>query len=274
MKTSGIARAAVAVTLLGLLSGCEAEVQHGLSEKDATQIRVMLSKHNIPTSTRLEQGGNTAAWTVVVPRGEASRAMELMVANHLPPDHQPGLIETFGKDSLVPTAMEEKAKWITGVQGDMSRTLESVDGVLNARVNVNLPETSDLDDKSKKAPPTASVVVTYRRQVNEKGELVDKPPFTEAKIKALVAHGVPDLTPENVEVAMTPASLPGGDTGGENFVDFAGLRLAKESVGTFQSLAAGAILAILALAGWIGMLYWRGASQPQPSRRSRAAPEA
>lgn len=274
MKTSGIARVAVALGLLGLLAGCESEIQHGLNEKDATQIRVMLSKNNIPTSTRLETGGNTATWTVIVPRGEASRAMELLVANHMPPDHQPGLVETFGQGGMVPTSMEEKAKWITGVQGDMARTLESVDGVLSARVNVNIPDTSDLEDKSHKPLPTASVVVTYRRLLDDKGQLIDKPPFTEAKIKSLVAHAVPDLTPDNVEVALTPASVPGGDVTGENFVDFAGLRLSKDSVGTFQTMAAGAIIAILALAAWIGMLYWRGASQPQPQRRPRAAPEA
>jgi len=75
-------------------------------------------------------------------------------------------------------------------------------------------------------------------------------------------------------VALTPANLPGGESTGEAYVDLAGLRMSADSVGTFKTMAAGAILGVLFLAGWIGMLYWRSGSTPQPRRARGAAPEA
>ena len=263
-----------AVFFLVALAGCEAEVEHGLNEKDANEIRVVLSQQGIPSEKRHEEGGDKPTWAILVPKGEVNRATELLVANHLPPDHQPGLSQTYATPSMVPTATEEKARYIGALQGELAQTLESVDGVLSARVNVNIPESSDLEDRQKRPTPSASVVITYRRTKNAQGQLEDKPPVSEDKIKALVARAIPDLTPASVEVALTPANLPGGESTGEAYVDLAGLRMSADSVGTFKTMAAGAILGVLFLAGWIGMLYWRSGSTPQPRRARGAAPEA
>jgi type III secretion protein J len=275
MSTSALGRALLAASLLGLLAGCESEVQHGLTEKDANDIRVALSKHGIPADKKREEGGQTTTWMILVPKGEVNRATEVLVTNHLPPEHQPGLAKTYEQASMVPGATEDKARYIGALQGELASTLESVDGVLSARVNVNIPEQSDLDDRSKRPQPSAAVVITYSRSKDAQGNPVDKPPVTEEKIKALVARAIPDLVPANVEVALTPANLPGGDTGGEAYVDLAGLRMSTDSVMTFKTMASVAIVAILALACWVGMLYWRsGQSAPARPTRRGVAPDA
>jgi len=271
MKTIRMGRWVLAATVLGLLAGCEAEVQHGLNEKDANEIRVVLSQQNIPTKKEREDG-QTVTWAILVPRGEVNRATELLVANHLPPDHQAGLAQTYATPSMVPTATEEKARYIGALQGELAQTLESIDGVLSARVNVNIPNTSDLEDSSQRPMPSAAVVVTYRQVYDAQGKPSDKPPLSEDKIKALVARAIPQLQVQNVEVALTPANLPGGNVTGEGYTDIAGLRMNADSVMTFKLMAAGAILAILALALWIGLLYWRAGQQPAASRRSRPRP--
>jgi len=273
MKTSGFWYVALAALALGGLAGCESEIQHGLNEKDANEIRVVLSQQSIPSEKKLEEGGQSTTWAILVPKGEVNRATELLVANHLPPDHQAGLAQTYAQPSMVPTETEQKARFIGALQGELAQTLESVDGVLSARVNVNIPQQNDLEDPSKRPPTSASVVVTYRRVLDAQGQVLDKPPVSEDKIKALVARAIPNLNPSNVEVALTPANLPGGAPSGESYVDVAGLRMSNDSVMTFKSMAAGAIVAILALAAWIGMLYWRQAPPPRPTR-SRAAPDA
>lgn len=271
-----LGRTLLATALLGVLAGCEGEIQHGLSEKDANEIRVVLSQNAIPSEKRREEG-QTVTWAIAVPKGEVNRATEILMANHLPPEHQPGFVKIYETQGIVPTASEEKGRHLAAIQGEIAQTIESMDGVLAARVNVNIPEVTDLDDHNKKAPTTASVVVSYRRPKNAQGQLEDKPPFSEQKIKMLVARALPDLAPENVEVALTPATLPGGDAPGEAYVDIAGLKMSVDSVIAFKTMGAVCILALLVLAAWIGMLYYaRGSQAPaRPARSPRgAAPEA
>jgi type III secretion protein J len=277
MNLQILGRFTLVLALLAAFAGCEGEIQHGLTEKDANEIRVVLSQNAIPSDKRKEEGGQTVTWSIAVPKGEVNRATEILMANHLPPDHQPGFVKIYETQGIVPTASEEKGRHLAAIQGEIAQTIESMDGVLSARVNVNIPDVTDLDDRNKKAPTTATVVVSYRRPKNAQGQLEDRPPFSEQKVKMLVSRALPDLTPDNVEVALTPATLPGGDSPGEAYVDIAGLKMSVDSVVAFKTMAAVAILALLALAAWIGMLYYgRGnATPPRPTRSPRgAAPEA
>jgi type III secretion protein J len=108
---------------------------------------------------------------------------------------------------MIPTASEEKARMLLGLSGELTRTIKSVTGVVDARVQVVLPENSPLLDKAQWSPPTASVLVKHRGSA---------PPLTEDEIRNLVARGVEGLQPENVAVVYkrtgaTPA--PNHDIG-------------------------------------------------------------
>jgi type III secretion protein J len=175
MNISGFWRVALAMVTVGL-AGCESAVEHGLTERDANEIRVVLSQQAIPSEKKLDEGGQSTTWSILVPKGEVNRATEILVANHLPPEHQAGLAQTYAQPSMVPTETEQKARFIGALQGELAQTLESVDGVLSARVNVNIPEQNDLEDPNKRPATSASVVVTYRRLMDAQGQVLDKPP--------------------------------------------------------------------------------------------------
>jgi type III secretion protein J len=248
--------------LSGWLAGCQVEVQHDLNEKEANEIVVALEKAGITSDKIKQEGGNTSAFSVAVPKGEKARAMEILVANQLPKPRPNGIKELFPGGEMIPTQTAEAMRKLSAQQGEIAQTLMNIDGVLSAGVNLNIPEKSELDDKEQ-PKPSASVVITYR--VTKGGQ--DKPPVTEEQVRGVVANAVENLDPKRVTVVLNPSTLPGGADVGEQFVDVLGLRMSNDSVGTFKAMAAVAILSILGLATWVGMLYYaRGAAPARPAR--------
>ncbi len=244
----------------------------GLPVAEANDIIVVLEKSGIAADKVKEEGGQTQAFTITVAKGERAQAMELLVANHLPPPRKDGIKELFPTDVMIPTQVNEAMRKLAAQQNELAKSLSTIDGVLSANVNLNIPERSELDEKAKPLP-SASVIITYR--VPKGAEA--KPPVSTQQIQAFVGKAVQDLTPENVSVILNPATLPGGAEAGEQYKDVLGLRMTADSVASFKIMTAVMILAIIALAVWIGLLYYQrsGAAPVRPARsRSGSASEA
>jgi len=79
------------------------------------------------------------------------------------------------------------------LQGEISRTLKSVTGVADARVQVVLPENSPILNKSDWKPTTASVLLKYNWP---------QPPLREDEVRSLVSKAIEGLAPENVAVVF------------------------------------------------------------------------
>jgi type III secretion protein J len=211
-KRRRFAKLALAAWVL-LLCGClSRDLQSGLSEQDAQEIIVVLKQNGMDAYLVREQGGDrdsAPAWTVKVKGGSRNLlvAWQVMQDNGLPRQRVKGLEEVFSNKGMIPTASEEKARMLLALSGELTRTIKSVTGVLDARVQVVLPENSPLVDKSQWSPTTASVLIKHRGSA---------PPLTEDEVKSLVARGVEGLQPENVAVVfkrinVTPA--PNRDVG-------------------------------------------------------------
>lgn len=190
-------RLAVILSLF-LLAGClKQELQTGLSEAEAQEIIVLLKDHNFEATRTAAGGDNQTAptWTVYVRGGSQNlfSAWRILQENGLPREKSVGLEQVFSNSGLIPTASEEKARLIVGLSGDIQKTLESVNGVVDARVHIVLPENSPLVDKAEWKPTTASVLVKYQ------GADV---PLENEEIQRLVANGVEGLQTENVAVVF------------------------------------------------------------------------
>ncbi len=94
---------------------------------------------------------------------------------------------------MIPTASEEKARLLMALSGELSRTLKSVQGVVDARVQVVLPDNSPLLDRSQWSPPTSSVLIKYQGS---------QLPLTQDEVKSLVARGIEGLQADNVAVVF------------------------------------------------------------------------
>jgi type III secretion protein J len=120
-------------------------------------------------------------------------AWKILRENGLPREKVPDLEGVFSKPGLIPTAGEEKARMLVGTKGELIKTLRSVSGVLDAHVNIVIPEAAAVVDKKDQNQPTASVLVRYRGS---------KEPLSDDQIRGLVAKGVEGLSPENVNVVQ------------------------------------------------------------------------
>jgi type III secretion protein J len=178
-----------------VLGACTHELQTGLTEQEAQEIVVLMSENGIEASAAkvASEKKGEEKWNVVVRGGDQNlaRAWRVLQENGLPRQKDKGLEDVFANAGMIPTATEEKARLLLGTSGEISRTLKSVDGVVDAHVLVVLPDTSPLLDKSERVPPTASVLIKYR------GDTV---PLTDDDVKKLVGRAVEGLQPENVAV--------------------------------------------------------------------------
>src|SRR5262245_5235608 len=137
-------RSFVLVSLL-LLTGClKQELQTGLTEPEAQEIIVLLKDHGLEAVKQISAAGDQGSptWTVLVKGGSQNLflAWKILQENGLPRGKTTGLKDVFSNSSLIPTASEEKARLIVGIAGEIRQTLLAVDGVVDARVHVVLPD--------------------------------------------------------------------------------------------------------------------------------------
>ena len=187
------------LALVLALSGCaRREVASGLGEQDAQEIVVVLKENGLDAAIVRSDGADRNAapsWTVTV-RGGAQNtvlAWRVLHENGLPRQKVKGLEEVFSSTGMIPTASEEKARMLMALSGELSRTLKSVQGVADARVQVVLPDNSPLLDRSQWSPPTSSVLIKYR------GPQI---PLTLEEVRSLVARGIEGLQADNVAVVF------------------------------------------------------------------------
>lgn len=124
----------VAVTAAVLLCGCEARIQQGLDERQANEIVSALLERGYQPRKELE-AGKKPTWSIVLDSDFSDDATRVLVELGLPREKQPTGADLL-KPGLVPSPNEELQLKVLGLQGDLARTLESVDGVIAARVHL------------------------------------------------------------------------------------------------------------------------------------------
>jgi len=190
---------AVGCALLLSLAGCGAEpVAHGLAERQANQVAVALDEAGIRASVRKEEGSE-AAWRVEVPPGAAAAARRLLAERALPRQEGAGLAALLGQGSLVPTPGEERARILHALAGELARSVEAVDGVVEARVHLAPAPDDPLRAGS---PPAARAAVLVKVRAGQRGRVEP----LQAGLQALVAGAVPGLDPGQVAVVLAEAS--------------------------------------------------------------------
>ena len=156
----------------------------GLRDADAATIVTELDKQKTPY--KLEDGGGT----ILVPLDLVAKTRLGLMSTTLPLKGTVGF-ELFNKSDMGLTEFAEQINYQRALQGELSRTIMSMDGVDEARIHLALPEHAIFRDEVK--PPKASVTVLTRP-----GKSLD--PAAIRGIQRLVAAAVPDLDIANVVV--------------------------------------------------------------------------
>ncbi|NCB10224.1 MAG: flagellar M-ring protein FliF [Erysipelotrichia bacterium] len=106
--------------------------------------------------------------------------------------------EIFEKSSLGTTNFENKVKYLRALEGELSRSLESLTGVLRASVKIAIPKDTIFTEK--KADTTASAVLSLKPGIFLTQKQIDG-------IKNFIASAVPDLKEENIQLIDQDGSL-------------------------------------------------------------------
>jgi flagellar M-ring protein FliF len=151
---------------------------------------------------RLEGGGSE----VLVPVQDVARARVLLAKEGLPASGHPGM-ELFDKPTWGMTDFTQRVTYRRALEGELSRTIASLDGVERAEVHLALPEDSPLRRLSR--PAEAAVVVSLRPGAMLGAGIVQG-------ITYIVSNSVEGLPAQNVAVVDASGRLLStpADTGG------------------------------------------------------------
>lgn len=187
--------------LLGVVA-CQSQVElvSGLTEREANEVLVVLQSQKMEPIKVAVPANRIITYTVSVKEKSAPEALRILVENKLPRPVSQGLAEVYpvGGGGLIPTASEEKAKFIMAIQGEIENMLKVLPGIIEARVVVVLADTDAIRDINAPPPPaTASVAIVYNPIDNE-----GTPSVTPDDVKYLISSAVEDLSPASVTVVM------------------------------------------------------------------------
>src|SRR5882724_54006 len=84
------------------LVGCNVPIAVGLDENDANHAVVALEKNGV-AADKDRDPDSEGHWRVSVARDDASSAAGVLTSESLPPPASPGLLDTFGQSSIVPS---------------------------------------------------------------------------------------------------------------------------------------------------------------------------
>ena len=176
-----------------LLIGCgRAELYTKLTEAQANEMVAVLRNAGVDAE---KSHAGEEGWTISAGQAQFSRAIEVLHSQGYPREEFASLGTVFKKEGFVSSPVEERARLVFGLSQELSHTVSEIDGVVQARVHLALPEAEPMAQTSK--PSSASVFIKYRQ-----GSRIDD---QVGKVKALVVNSVEGLKYDNVTVVTFPA---------------------------------------------------------------------
>ena len=225
------------VSLAAVTLGCWTPIRHGLDEPAANEVMAALERVGVGAEKVRDEAAGASGFIVRVANEDAVRALDLLHALGLPRGRRSGFAEVYAQPSLVPTVTEERARYVEALSAEIERTLESVEGVVAARVHLVMAEVDPLSVEGKPRVPAQAAVLLKAHP--------GLPPITETDVQKLVAGSVPGLAPAAVALVVTPA--PEGPATGPPLLEVVGpLRMSPGSRALLLS-ALGVGLGLLVL---------------------------
>ncbi len=167
------------------------------SPSDSALIIQQLKKDNIPYKI-INEG------TIEVPRNVVYKERIAIASKGIPKSSVVGF-ELFNKQSFGTTDFEEQIKYLRALEGELTRTIQGLDPIEKASVNIAIPKESVFTDNN--TYPTASVVVYLKPMTKLSNKQI-------LGIKNLVAASVPRLTTNNVKLVDSNGVTLGGNNDG------------------------------------------------------------
>jgi type III secretory pathway lipoprotein EscJ len=170
------------LVLAVLACGCKETILHDLSELQANQVRIVLSRSNI-SAEKVREGN---VWSVTVPSSRATAALALLAEERvLKP--RPEIEED--SNSFIQSYEERTRKQERSLAVGLEHTLERIPGILEARVHLHFSRERMLQLVPEQPKHSASVVLL----------IPERTKLDESHIQALVA-GASGIANEDISV--------------------------------------------------------------------------
>jgi type III secretion protein J len=118
---------------LFLFTGCREQVLHNLSEIDVTRIQSRLQGQGIAAERERQPDGR---WTISVASDDSSRAIQFIEAHRLLREER---APDQSKSSMLASREDQRFHYERSLARELESTLGTLEGVLEARVHLNLP---------------------------------------------------------------------------------------------------------------------------------------
>jgi type III secretion protein J len=240
-----------------LVSACSVDLVHDLDEQEANEAVLCLERRGISVEKQRTERGGRPRYALSVPRSESLAALAALGAAGIPRQKGQGVADLLGSSPLLSSSQKERALLERAVAGELSRTLREIDGVIEARVHVVVPERDPLATSlaGESPKPRASVLLRASRRPLA---------ASEADIRRLVAGAVPGLAVGDVTLVVVEsrASSAAGKapSSAPELARLGPFLVAGESKGPLLwSIAAGLLLLVL-LGGGTILLFRRNQS--------------
>lgn len=173
---------ALLLTVALFLSGCgdRVELHRQLSEQEANEVVAELADKHIRAQKIPAKDGVVVA----VNASDIGRAVRTLEAAGLPRVARTTLGDTFRKEGVISTPLEERARYIYALSQELEATLSNIDGVIVARVHVVLPERIAPGEPVQ--PASASVFIKHDPRLD--------PDNIRARVRRMVASSIPGMT--------------------------------------------------------------------------------
>ena len=180
-----------------LFAGCEEEttLHSGLEERQANLVMAALLDSGI-TCHKLP--GEEGTWNVTVVESRFAEAVNLLEKVGLPRLPHKGIGEVFKKTGMISSPSEERIRFMDALAQDLATTISGIDGVVDARVHVVLPEN---DPFARNALPSSAAVAIRSRWDADLTDIVPS-------VKGLVKNAIEGLAPEKIMVTVFRDSPP------------------------------------------------------------------
>ena len=182
--------AALVATMM-TMAGCgkETTLHSGLEERQANLVLAALLDAGISCT---KVAGEEGTWNVMVDESRFAEAVNLLESQGLPRRSFQGVGEVFKKTGMISSPSEERIRFMDALAQDLSRTISGIDGVIDARVHIVLPEN---DPFARNVLPSSAAVAIRSRWDTDLSDVIPS-------VKGLVKNAIEGLTAEKIMVTV------------------------------------------------------------------------
>lgn len=186
-----IKRIIVFALLAMTMTGCgkEATLHSGLEEQQANLVMAALLDKGIECR---KTAGEEGTWNVMVAEQKFAEAVNLLERQGLPRRPHQGIGEVFKKTGMISSTSEERIRFMDALAQDLAKTISMIDGVVDARVHVVLPEN---DPFARNVLPSSAAVAIRSRWDADITDLVPS-------VKGLIKNAIEGLAYEKIQVTI------------------------------------------------------------------------